>query len=78
MKAIKAPVEFSSVRALEAGCDVVCHCNANMKEMAAIADALSPVSSKLAARFETIRVPVASVDPDTTLLADIDRRIAAL
>ena len=80
MKALKAPVEVSSARALDAGCDIVCHCNGQMAEMAPIATAIGPMSDALAARFEVIRKPV--VTPPAALMADlavdIDRRTAPL
>jgi beta-N-acetylhexosaminidase len=57
MKALKAPVEVSSVKALEAGCDVVVHCNGDMAEMRAIAEALSPMGDDLAARLAAIAAP---------------------
>lgn len=80
MKALKAPVEESSVRALEAGCDIVCHCNGDMAEMKPIADALAPMDEALEARFEAIRRPCVSepFSEIADLAADIDARIAAL
>lgn len=80
MKALKAPVEESSVRALEAGCDIVCHCNGDMAEMKPIADALAPMDETLAARFEAIRRPCVSepFSEIAELAADIDARITAL
>ena len=76
MKALKAPVEVSSARALAAGCDIVCHCNGQMAEMAPIAAAVAPMSDALAARFEAIRRPVtmAPFAQFADLAADIDRR----
>jgi beta-N-acetylhexosaminidase len=80
MKALREPVEASSARAIEAGCDIVCHCNGEMAEMAAIADALAPMNESLTRRFETIRRPCVS-EPFAevaALAADIDARVAAL
>ncbi len=80
MKALKAPVEVSSVKALAAGCDIVCHCNGQMAEMAPIADAVAPMDDTLVARFEKIRAPVVTAPfaAVTDLAADIDRRAASL
>ena len=80
MKALKAPVEISSAKALAAGCDIVCHCNGQMAEMAPIAEAIAPMDDALAARFAAIRLPVVSrpFDQIASLAADIDRRVAAL
>ena len=80
MKALKAPVEISSAKALAAGCDIVCHCNGQMGEMAPIADAIGPMDGALAKRFEAIRLPVVSKPfaHIADLAADIDRRVAPL
>ena len=80
MKALKAPVEISSAKALAAGCDIVCHCNGKMGEMAPIAGAIAPMDDALAARFAAIRLPVVSkpFDQIASLAGDIDRRVAAL
>ena len=80
MKALKAPVEVSSTKALAAGCDIVCHCNGQMAEMAPIGDAIAPMSEDLARRFEVIRAPVvmAPFTQIADLAADIDRRAATL
>jgi len=79
MKALKAPVEVSSKRALDAGSDIVCHCNGDMAEMAPIAAALAPMDAKLAARFEAIRKPArnASFADVADLAASIDARVSA-
>lgn len=80
MKALKAPVEVSSAKALAAGCDIVCHCNGRMDEMAPIAAAIAPMDDALAARFAAIRQPVVSKPfaQVAELAADIDRRMAPL
>ena len=41
MKAIKISVEDAAVKSLNAGCDLVLHCNANMKEMVSIANKIN-------------------------------------
>jgi beta-N-acetylhexosaminidase len=78
MKALKAPVEVSSAKALAAGCDIVCHCNGDMAEMAPIAAAIAPMADTLAERFEAIRKPwkATSFASVAALAADIDRRLA--
>lgn len=80
MKALKAPVEVSSAKALAAGCDIVCHCNGQMAEMTPIADAIAPMDDALVARFEKIRAAVVSAPfaAVADLAADIDRRAASL
>ncbi len=40
MKAIKISVEDAAVKSLNAGCDLVLHCNGNMKEMISIANSI--------------------------------------
>ncbi|WP_285295483.1 beta-N-acetylhexosaminidase [Aureimonas altamirensis] len=49
MKALRAPIAESSAQAIEAGCDIVLHCNGDMAEMRAVAGAV-PVLSGQAAR----------------------------
>lgn len=80
MKALKAPVEVSSVRALDAGCDIVCHCNGDMAEMTAIAAALGPMTDTLAARFAAVRKPAHRVTfaEVANLAASIDARVARI
>lgn len=79
MKALKAPVGVSSAKALDAGCDIICHCNGDMAEMAPIAAALAPMDAALWARMKPVRVlPAVAAGTDLpALAADIDRRIAA-
>jgi beta-N-acetylhexosaminidase len=78
MKALKAPVEVSSAKALAAGCDIICHCNGDMAEMAPIAAAIAPMGADLAARMKPVRVAAATAPGFDlpALAADIDRRIA--
>ncbi|WP_193170838.1 beta-N-acetylhexosaminidase [Nisaea nitritireducens] len=54
MKALADPLEVSSARALEAGCDVVLHCNGDMTEMRAVAGAAPILSGKALSRAETV------------------------
>ncbi|MDX2234286.1 MAG: beta-N-acetylhexosaminidase [Hyphomonadaceae bacterium] len=78
MKALKAPVAVSSVKALAAGCDLVCHCNGDMAEMTAIADAVAPAAPALLTRLKAVRTPATPPDGEdlAALAADIDRRVA--
>jgi beta-N-acetylhexosaminidase len=47
MKALQNSVSNNAISALQAGCDVVLHCNANMLEMQEINQALPNISSEL-------------------------------
>lgn len=80
MKALKSPVAVSSAQALEAGCDIVCHCNGEMAEMAPIAKAIREMDEALVARFEAIRRPCVSepFSEIAELAASIDARVAEL
>ena len=40
MKAINLPLQEASSKALEAGCDIVLHCNGNINEMNEIANCI--------------------------------------
>ncbi|MEO9899487.1 beta-N-acetylhexosaminidase [Nisaea sp.] len=55
MKALADPLEISSAKALEAGCDVVLHCNGDMTEMQAVAGAAPVLSGKALSRAEMVR-----------------------
>jgi beta-N-acetylhexosaminidase len=54
MKALAEPLAVSSARALEAGCDLVLHCNGNMDEMREIAGAVPALSDEALRRAETV------------------------
>ena len=45
MKSLKSAIKDNTVRAFNAGCDLVLHCNANYKEMLIVANN-SPLISK--------------------------------
>lgn len=51
MKALKGDLGVLSRQTLEAGCDLVLHCNGNMQEMQAIAHAITPLSPQAQARL---------------------------
>ena len=46
MKSLKSSVKENTIRAFNAGCDLVLHCNANYKEMNEVA-----INSPLISRF---------------------------
>lgn len=54
MKALADPLEISSAKALEAGCDVVLHCNGDMGEMQAVAGVAPDLSGKSLSRAEMV------------------------
>lgn len=53
MKALAEPLDVSTARALEAGCDVVLHCNGDMTEMQTVSGATPPLSGQALRRAET-------------------------
>jgi beta-N-acetylhexosaminidase len=64
MKALEGPMEDRARQALEAGTDIVLHCNGNLKEMRAVAAAVPPLSAEGLARWEYAKTMVKA--PDTT------------
>ncbi len=54
MKALADPLEVSSAKALEAGCDVVLHCNGDMAEMQAVSGVAPILSGKALSRAEMV------------------------
>jgi beta-N-acetylhexosaminidase len=50
MGALSGSLAERSRAAIAAGCDVVLHCNGNMDEMRAVADAVPPLAGKSEAR----------------------------
>lgn len=54
MKALADPLEISSIRAIEAGCDLVLHCNGEMSEMQAVAGVVPVLSGKALYRAEIV------------------------
>ena len=38
MKALKTSIKVSTIKSFDAGCNLILHCNANMKEMITVAD----------------------------------------
>ena len=37
MKALKHPIQINTIKAFDAGCDIVLHCNGNINEMTKVA-----------------------------------------
>jgi len=54
MKALAAPLAVSAARALDAGCDVVLHCNGDMEEMREIAGAVPELSGEPLRRADMV------------------------
>jgi beta-N-acetylhexosaminidase len=63
MKALQGPMEKRALQVLEAGTDIVLHCNGDLNEMRAIAGALSPISGESLARWNHARSMVKTPDP---------------
>ncbi len=72
MKALKAPVGDSAGLAIEAGCDIVLHCNGDMAEMRDVAAAVPVLSGRAAERAERARAIAA---PGRAVL-DIDELLS--
>jgi beta-N-acetylhexosaminidase len=51
MRALTGSFEDRTTRSLEAGCDVVLHCNGNRREMQAVADSLPEIDGKVQERI---------------------------
>jgi len=73
MKALKGPVEELALRALEAGNDIVLHCNGEGEEMNAIARTLNPMSEASWARWEHAKAMVTPRDPAYMIREDAER-----
>lgn len=52
MKALKGDIGELTAMSLDAGCDIVLHCNGKMEEMRKVAAALQPLKDKAELRFE--------------------------
>jgi beta-N-acetylhexosaminidase len=63
MKALQGPAGNLARRAIEAGNDIVLHCNGNSDEMAAIGLALDPMGDAAWARWQRAKSMVAPLNP---------------
>ena len=70
MKALGGSLGDRAAAALAAGCDVALHCNADPKEMAAVAEATGPLSAAAIRRLEDSEAAVTRATPaDPQVLA---------
>ncbi len=76
MKALKGGLDELAHASLEAGCDVVLHCNGDMAEMEAVVRGAKPLSSAGVARYEQGQRRLNS-DPDFDL-ADLQAELSGL
>ena len=64
MQALGGPLDERAARAIAAGCDAVLHCNGDMTEMRAVAQAIGPLSDTAAARWQrAVRPAAKEFDP---------------
>ncbi len=66
MRALVGPPAERARAALEAGCDVVLHCNGDLAEMRAVAEACPPLSAdarRRLARAQAMRAPPEPFEP---------------
>ncbi|SDO68848.1 beta-N-acetylhexosaminidase [Lutimaribacter pacificus] len=76
MKALSGPLPALSRAALEAGCDVILHCNGTLDERRAVADAAGPMSDAAQARAE--RALAARKTPDEVDIPALAAKLEAL
>ena len=78
MKALGGSLAGRAVAALEAGCDLALHCNGNLAEMTALADAIGPMTEAAAARFARSLAARRAPEPadSAALLAELDAMLA--
>lgn len=78
MKALTGNVAGNSVRALEAGCDAVLHCNGELEEMTAVAAELPELSVQAMDRFKSAKAhQSAKADVDVDALELLFDRVTA-
>src|SRR5690606_33463403 len=76
MKALKGPFESRAAAALEAGCDVILHCNGDMAEMKAIAAAAPELSGESLRRARAALARIAH-EPEPLEAVEARARVAA-
>lgn len=54
MQALSGPIEDRAARALDAGCDLVLHCNGDMAEMAPVAASMTEADPAMAKRLDAL------------------------
>ena len=69
MEALSGTVQSRAAAAIAAGCDLALHCNGKLAEMAAIAEALPPISPGAAARLAKGRARPSAGEADPAKLA---------
>ncbi len=83
MKALGGDFADRTRRTLQAGCDLVLHCNGDWQEMQAIASALSPMSAACQRRVEQVRAlalqakPLNVAEAEARLQQDVAASLAA-
>jgi beta-N-acetylhexosaminidase len=75
MEALSGTVQSRAAAAIAAGCDLALHCNGKLAEMAAIAEALPPISADAAAKLAEAPPRRAAGEVDA---ADLARRLDLL
>lgn len=80
MRALTGSMESRTTRAIDAGCDLILHCNGKMDEMKAIASVLEPAPSSLQPRLASALQMVQNADTfdRQALERDFDRALADL
>jgi beta-N-acetylhexosaminidase len=73
MKALRGTPGDIARRVQAAGSEIILHCNANMEEMAAVANALEPITDESLKRWEHAKSMVEPADPHYNSKDDIAR-----
>lgn len=71
LDAIDAEIGARSVAALQAGCDIVLHCNADLAEMKSLASACAPISDMALQRWAAAKQLLSAAQADALPSADI-------